>query len=146
MPTISCHFDFEGFSTCLQGIAGGSCSSDTANAIVADVKLFFSLTPARSFSYVDTLINKPTLEQFIQYLVTLRGYKPMIIAEKIRRMKMAIKYVTHAEDSMITNRNLFMHRSLLLEVLSQWVHYLSKAIALQREAFSEDHSILTTHN
>ena len=136
LPTITRNFDFEGFSAYLQGIAGGSRSGDTANAIVADVKLFFSLTPARSSSYVDTLINKPNLERFIHYLVTQRGYKPTTIAEKIRRMKMAIKYVTHAEDSMITNRNLFMRGSLLLEVLSQWGHSLSKAIALQRQQHS----------
>ena len=47
-PTIISqqHFDFEGFSTYLQGIAGGNGSIDTAKSIVADLKLFFFLTPA----------------------------------------------------------------------------------------------------
>ena len=128
-------FDFQGFSTYLQGIAGGNRSIDTAKSIVADLKLFF-LTPASSSSYEDILLNKTNLEGFIHILATERRYKPTIIAEKIRRLKMGIKYLIHAEDSMMKNQDLFIRGSLLLELLSQWCYSLKKPIALQRQQHS----------
>ena len=129
-------FDFQGFSTYLQGIAGGNRSIDTAKSIVADLKLFFFLTPASSSSYVDMLLNKTNLEGFIHILATERRYKPTTIAEKIRRLKMGIKYLIHAEDSMMKNQDLFIRGSLLLELLSQWCYSLKKPIALQRQQHS----------
>lgn len=132
---ISKAFDFNDFASYLEGIAGGNRSRDTSKAIVADLKLFFSLTPASSSSYIDTLFNKSNLERFFHILITDKGYKPTT-TEKIRRLKLAIKYVIHTEDSMMKNQDLFIRGSMLLELLSQWCHSLSKAVALQRQQHS----------
>jgi len=51
-------------------------------------------------------------------------------------MKLAIKYVIHSEDSMMTNKELFVKGSRLLELLTQWCLSLSKSIALQRQQHS----------
>ena len=119
----------------MEGIAGGNRSRDTSKAIVTDLKLFSRLTPGSS-SDVDKLFNKTNLEKFFHTLITERGYKPTTIAEKIRRLKLAIKYVIHTEDSMMKNQDLYIRGSMLLEVMSQWCHSLSKAIALQRQQHS----------
>ena len=76
------------------------------------------------------------LEKFFQTLLNEKHYKPTTISEKIRRMKLAIKYIIHAEDSMFANKDLFIEGSRLLEILTQWCLSLSKAIALQRQQHS----------
>ncbi|XP_065906802.1 uncharacterized protein [Dysidea avara] len=98
--------------------------------------MFFQATPATSNSDIDRLFNKSNLEMFFQKLLSDREYKPTTLSEKIRRMKLAIKYVIHAEDSMMTNKELFIKGSRLLELLTQWCLSLSKAIALQRQQHS----------
>ena len=132
----SYRFDFSGFTNYLQGIAGGNRNKDTAKAIVRDVELFFQSTPSTSNSDIDTLFNRSNLEHFFQKLLTERHYKPTTISEKIRRIKQAIKYVIHAEDSMLANQELFIKGSRLLDILTQWCLSLSKAIALQRQQYS----------
>ena len=129
-------FNFSGFAKYLVGIAGGNRNKDAAKAIVRDVELFFQLTPSTPDSDIDKLFNKANLERFFQKLLNERHYKPTTISEKIRRMKLAIKYVIHAEDSMLSNRDLFIKGSRLLELLTQWCLSLSKAIALQRQQHS----------
>ena len=138
--TLHHQFDFDGFASYLQGIAGGNRSGDTSKAIVTDLKLFLCLTPGLS-SDVDKLFNKTNLEKFFHYLITERAYKPTTIAEKIRRLKMAIKYVIHTEDSVMKNQELFIRGSILIELMSQWGRSLSKPIALQRQ----QHSLRMTH-
>lgn len=85
---------------------------------------------------MDKLFNKHNLETFFHFLMTDRGYKPTTIAEKIRRLKMAIKYVIHTRDSIMTNQELYIRGSILIESMSQWCHSLSRAIALQRQQHS----------
>ena len=112
--------NFDGFASYLQGIAGGNRSNDTSKAIVADLKLFFSLTPASLSNCVDMLFNKSNPERFFLILIAEQEYKPTTITEEIRRAKRAIKYANHTEDSMMKNQNLFIRGSLLLELMSQW--------------------------
>ena len=126
-------FDFSAFANYLEGIAGGCRNTDTAKAIVHDVELFFQLTPATSHNDLDRLFNKSNLEKFFQQLLHKKQYKPTTITEKIRRMKLAIKYVIHEEDSMMTDKEIFIKGSRLLELMTQWCLSLSKAIALQRQ-------------
>ena len=57
-----------------------------------------------------------------------------LISEKIRRMKLTIKYIIHAEDSMFATKELFIEGSRLLEILMQWCLSLSKAITLYTAA------------
>jgi len=132
--TLHHQFDFERFANYLEGIAGGNRSSDTSRAIVADLRLFVCLTPGSSCD-VDKLFNKTNLEKFFHHLINDKAYKPTTIAEKIRRLKLAIKYVIHAEDSMMQNQELFIRGSILIELLNQWGHSLSKPIALQRQQY-----------
>ena len=129
-------FNFAGFARYLESIAGGNRNKDASKAIVRDVHLFFQNTPAKSRSDIDRLFNKSNLELFFQKLLSERHYKPTTLSEKIRRMKLAIKYVIHSEDSMMTNKELFVKGSRLLELLTQWCLSLSKAIALQRQQHS----------
>ena len=133
-------FNFTGFAKYLESIAGGNRNKDTSKAIVRDVKLFFQLTPNTFKSDIDILFNKANLESYFQKLLSERQYKPTTLSEKIRRMKQAIKYVIHTEDSMMTNKELFVKGSRLLELLTQWCLSLSKAIALQRQ----QHSLMIT--
>ena len=135
-------FDFSGFANYLEGIAGGNRNKDASKAIVRDVELFFQSTPSTSHSDIDKLFNKSNLESFFRKLLTERHYKPTTISEKIRRMKLAIKYIIHAEDSMLANKELFIKGSRLLELLTQWCLSLSKAIALQRQ----QHSLTTAEH
>jgi len=129
-------FNFTGFAKYLEGIAGGNRNKDASKAIVRDVKLFFQLTPDTSKSDIDKLFNKTNLESHFQKLLSEKNYKPTTLSEKIRRMKLAIKYVIHAEDSMMMNKELYIKGSRLLELLKQWCLSLSKAIALQRQQHS----------
>ena len=130
-------FDFCDFANYLEGIAGGSRNKQSSKAIVRDVSLFFESTPSTSCnSDIDKLFNKKNLEKFFQTLLNEKHYKPTTISEKIRRMKLAIKYIIHAEDSMFANKDLFIEGSRLLEILTQWCLSLSKAIALQRQQHS----------
>lgn len=135
-PVRSYKFDFAGFANYLQGIAGGNKSKDSSKMIVRDVELFFQSTPCTSRNDIDKLFNKGNLENFFQKILNERHYKPTTLSEKIRRMKLAIKYVIHAEDSMLANKELFIKGSRLLELLTQWCLSLSKAIALQRQQHS----------
>lgn len=129
-------FSFTGFASYLEGIAGGSRNKDASKAIVRDVKLFFQSTQDRSKSDIDILFNKKNLESHFQKLLSEKNYKPTTLSEKIRRMKLAIKYVIHAEDSLMMNKELFIKGNRLLELLTQWCLSLSKAIALQRQQYS----------
>ena len=133
-------FNFSGFAKYLEGIAGGNRNKDTSKAIVRDVRLFFQSTSNTSNSDIDTLFNKANLESYFQKLLSERQYKPTTLSEKIRRMKQAIKYVIHTEDSMMKNEEIFIKGTRLLELLTQWCLSLSKAIALQRQ----QHSLMVT--
>jgi len=129
-------FDFPAFANYLEGIAGGNRNKDASKAIARDVKLFFQSTPDTSNSDIEKLFNKSNLENFFHKLLKERQYKPTTISEKIRRMKLAIKFIIHAEDSTLTNKELFIKGNRLLELLTQWCLSLSKAIALQRQQYS----------
>jgi len=136
-------FNFAGFARCLEGIAGGNRNKDASKAIIRDVHLFFQKTPAKSSSDIDDLFYKSNLELFLKSFflkgVTNRLYT---LSEKIRRMKLAIQYVIHSEDSMMTNKKLVVKGSRLLELLTQWCLSLSKAIALQ----GQQHSLTVPNN
>ena len=119
----------------MEGVAGGNRSSDTSKVIVADVRLFFLLTPGYS-SDSEKIFNKINLENFFHKLTTERGYKPTTIAEKIRRIKMAIKYLIHKDDYTMKNQDLYIRGNMLLELMSNWGHSLYKPIALQRQQHS----------
>jgi len=129
-------FNFARFANYLEGIAGGNRNKDASKAIVRDVELFFQLTSSKSANDIDTLFNKSNLENFFQKLLCERHYKPTTISEKIRRMKLAIKFIIHSEDSMLTNKGLYIKGTRLLEILTQWCLSLTKAIALQRQQHS----------
>ena len=128
------HFNLAEFAAYLEGIAGGNRSSDTSKAIVKDLKLFLQLTPGATD--MDKLFDKRNLERFCHTLMTERGYKPTTIAEKIRRLKMAVKFIIHTQDATIVNQELYIRGSMLIEIMTQWCHSLSKAIALQRQQHS----------
>ena len=128
-------FDYNGFTSYLEGIAGGNRSRDTSKAIVADVKLFFRLTPGSSTD-TEKIFNKINLENFFHTLTRQREYKPTTIAEKIRRIKMAVKFLIHRDDCMMTNRDLYIRGNMLIEIMNHWCHSLYKPIALQRQQHS----------
>ena len=93
-------FDYEMFQRYLQGIAGGNRSQETAKAISHDVQLFFDSTPhCSSTSALHILLNNRNLEEFYNLLKDERQYKPTTVAEKLRRMKMAIQFLLHQRDT-----------------------------------------------
>jgi len=95
-------FNYETFTNYLQGIAGGNRSLTTAKSITKDVQTFMAHSTFQGSksteSDVDLLLNKKAIEAFFIYLKN-QTYQPTTIAEKLRRIKMAIQFILHQTDS-----------------------------------------------
>ena len=117
----------------MQGIAGGNRSSETATAIVRDVQNFFQTMTARGDQFrIKLLLNQKNLERYYHFLKTNKQYKPTTNAEKLRRIKLAIKFIMHMQD----NQALYVKGCRYLDLIKQWVYSLSKSISLQRQSHS----------
>ena len=124
-------FNFTRFKEYLEGIAGGNRSPSTSTAIVRDIQRFFqTMTPKRSKFYEQLLLNPTLLEQYYHHLKATNKYKPTTNAEKLRRIKMAIKFILHENQ---LNQEMYIKGCRIIDNLSQWIHSLSKHISLQRQ-------------
>ena len=124
-------FNFTKFKQYLEGIAGGNRSPTTATAIVRDIQRFFeTVTPTGSTFTSAILLNLKVIEKYYHHLKTAHKFKPTTSAEKLRRLKMAIKYIIHANQ---TDQQMYIRGCQIVDTLSQWIHSLSKQISLQRQ-------------
>ena len=75
------------------------------------------------------------MESYYHHLKHINRYKPTTNAEKLRRLKLAINFVLH--DNSKEDQELYIKGCRLLDLLRQWVHSLSKSIAIQRQEHSQ---------
>ena len=123
-------FNFSHFKEYLEGIAGGNRSATTANSIVRDIERFFRIvTPKQSRFYHQHLFSAKLLEEYYHFLRVNNKFKPTTNAEKLRRLKMAIKFILHNG----TDQQIYIKGCRVIDTLSQWIHSLSKRISLQRQ-------------
>lgn len=136
-PSSLPQFNYDAFMAYLQGIAGGNRSLTTSKSIAADVMKFFSQSARTStMTDKDLLLSKKALEAYFVYLKTTKEFKPSTISEKLRRMKMAIRFVIHESDNDPVGDALYLRGQKLLDALTGWGKSLSKPIAVQRQEHS----------
>ena len=124
-------FSFTRFKEFLEGIAGGNRSQSTSTAIVRDIQKFFqTMTPKKSKFYEHYLLDPTILEQYYHHLKVTQKYKSTTNAEKLRRIKMAIKFILHQNQH---NQDMYIKGCRIIDTISQWIHSLSKHISLQRQ-------------
>ena len=83
----------------MQGIAGGNRSSETATTIVRDLQVFFqTMTPRGDQFKIKILLNQKNLEHYYHHLKTSKKYKPTTNAEKLRRLRLAIRFLLHNQE------------------------------------------------
>ena len=123
-------FNFEGFNAYLLTPAGGRRSNSAAKAITSDLMMFFNTTPQSSSdtNKVDTILEKNNLESYIHHIKTTKKYKPTTVAEKIRRLKLAIEYIM----ALYRNDDYITKGKVMLTLLTTWCHSLSQDISRQR--------------
>ena len=74
------------------------------------------------------LLDTQQLENFMEAMTKQKEYRPTR-AEKLRRMKLAIKFVIRRND----NRELYYRGKRTIDELDEWCRGLGKQIAIQRQ-------------
>ena len=98
-----------------------------------DIQRFFqTVTPKKSKFYEQHLLNPTLLEQDYHHLKATNKYKPTTNAEKLRRIKMAIKFMLHENQQ---NQEMCIKECRIIDNLSQWIHSLSKHISAKTAAW-----------
>ena len=128
------NFDYNAFAKYLQGIAGGNKSLTTAKSITADIQRFINQTSRGSTTTdTDLLLSRKAIESYFVHLKSERDLQATTLAEKLRRIRMAIKFILHNVDSTPTGDKTYLHGQKLLDMIQSWCHSLGKAIGLQRQ-------------
>ena len=137
--TPSTHsFDFEHFQTFLQGIAGGNRNEATAKSIVADVTRFFeSAAGSTSLDYTTSqLLSLQNLQNFYADLKR-EGKAATTIAEKLRRVRDAIKYSQSLLNEEASDNQIYIRAQKAVDTVSLWVRSMAKPIKLQRQKHTQ---------
>lgn len=124
-------FNFKKFGTYLMTKAGGSNNSLTAKSITSDLIEFFHTTPQsskQSNCKIERLLNRSNLELFVDYIKHNKKYKPIVIFEKIQRLKIAIRYImslTNSKDYCTSGWSLLklltdLQQSQKFKAISKW--------------------------
>ena len=133
-PPLSDEFSLEGFTSYLRSPLGGNRSTTTAKSIISDLITFFSVTAQSSsdnYYKCDRLCNRTNLEVFLHYIKAEKAYKPTTVTEKLRRLKLAIRYIMDkSKDHDSTGDS-------LLQLLTQWCHSLSQDVTIQRKEITK---------
>ena len=124
-------FDFNGFTKYLTSIAGGKKSVSTAKAIVADIQNYFCFISDSHKPHYDLLLDMENLKNYLQYLQQHFTFAATTISEKIRRLRLAIEYTLHIENSDECDTIMFMRCTKILTNLLKWGKSLSKDIQRQ---------------
>lgn len=124
-------FDHDSFENYLTTICRKS--SSTANTISMDIGIFFSsLSYGSTSKYYDVLLNVDNLRDYMKTCQDERQLAPTTIAEKLRRLELAVEYTQDKEDPQKENDAFFIRCNRIKQELSKWRRSLSKDIAMQR--------------
>lgn len=82
--------------------------------------------------YYDVLLNIENLYNYINYLQDVKEFAPTTVAEKLRRLQMAIEYTIAKENKEENNDAMFVRCQRIMKHLEKWRHSLSKDITKQR--------------
>jgi len=102
-------------------------NNDTAMAIIRDVKMYLKETDMAEPD-LNKLLNIKQLESFMKKMKDQKEYKATTMAEKLRRIRLAIKYMTRGKDDQLYNRG-----TRVVDLINEWSHGLGKDIAIQRQ-------------
>ena len=104
-------------------------------SIATDVQNYFYYTNPNSnttMPYYDLLLDMDHLKNYLQHLQQNFQFAATTISEKIRRLRLAIEYTLHRENSDECNTSMFMRCTKILTNLSKWGKSLSREIQQQR--------------
>ena len=97
-------FNFTKFKHNLEGIVGGNQPPTTATAIVRDIQRFFETVAHAGSNFTSThLLNLKVIMKYYHHLKTTNRFKSTTNAEKLRRLKMAIKYINKKDNEVNDN-------------------------------------------
>lgn len=119
-------FDYDGFHTHLE--VSLNKNYETAKATVRDIRMFLSETPGDDETDTSKLLSLRHLECFKKYMKDVKRYKPTTVTEKLRRIKLAIKYATRD----VEDQDLYYRANRVIDAVNEWCHALGKDIGLQR--------------
>jgi len=130
-------FDYSSFMEYLMSIAGGRKNKQSATAIVAEIKNYFSfITSLASYKpgvhYYDDLLNLQHLKAYLDYLQEDCEFAPTTTSEKIRRLRLGMEFTLFHENPTETNTTLYTRTHLIMTHLLKWSKSLSKGIKEQR--------------
>ena len=128
----STDFDYNQFDEFLRGIAGGNRTLETSISIVNDVEDFLFNSPQSSTSNCNAhnlLLNVKSLEQYYHHMKHTM-YKPSTPSDKLRRLKLAIKFLIHENHN---NTDSSTKGYQIISLLSYWIKSLSKARGKQQQ-------------
>lgn len=98
LKEVQGNFDYSAFTKYLQRIAGENRSSTTAKSIVVNIEHYISELPRDSkTSDTDLLLNRKSIEAYYVHLKE-KGLQATTLAEKLRRMQMALQFILHQID------------------------------------------------
>ena len=121
--------DFEQFKTYLR--VTHSKNKDTTDAIVRDVRMYLDKTTTTDLeSDYTKLLDIRKVENFVE-AISLE-YKPTTRAEKLRRIKLAIKYIIRQND----DNDLYYRGKRTVDNIDEMCHGLAKQIAIQRHEYA----------
>ena len=103
-------------------------NKETTASILRDVRMYLDETDTTESDY-NKLLDIQQLENFVEVMTNQKEYRPTTRAEKLRRIKLAIKFVIRRND----NRELYYRGKRTIDELDEWCHGLGKQIAVQRQ-------------
>ena len=121
--------NFEDFRTYLR--VAHNKNKATTEAITRDVKNYLDNNKT-SEPDSKKLLDIKNLETFVVLMTDDKQYKATTRAEKLRRIKLAIKFIMRQEES----PELYYRAKRVIDEIDEWCHGLGKQIALQRQEYA----------
>ena len=121
-----CHFDYEGFHTYLN--VTFNKSNETVMAISKDIEIYLKETKTNETDTMK-LLNLQQLEAFLKVMKDTKKFKPTTRATKIRRLKLALKYILRNQD----DQEVYHRGNRVINALEEWCHGLGRDISIQRQ-------------
>jgi len=103
-----------------------SKSKDTAKSTARDIKLF--MEEACQTNYESNLLNLPLLEQFMTVMQEKLIFQPSTVAEKLRRIMLAIRYIIRTKTDQEYDKG-----KRVIGLIEEWIRGLGKDISIQRK-------------
>ena len=120
--------DFEEFKVYLR--VTQNKNKETTESIARDVRMYLNQNKTSTESDYNKLLNIQQLETFVE--VMSDQYKPTTRAEKLRRIKLAIKFIIRQND----DQEVYYRGKRTIDNIDEWCHGLAKKIAVQRQEYA----------